>query len=146
MISQAIYELLSGIGVTAYPVIAPQDASYPFIIINEDAEPEDSKDGYDISYYDLQIDVYTEKGKKLSNGVYLSKTISDSIKSVLNRYSGTIGGVNIDTILFADENTFFDSISYATRSLMQYQVRVKHTESITTGIGYWQIGTTFIVQ
>ena len=130
MISQAVYELLNVVSITSlatggvYPVLAPQGASFPFIVWNEKGTPENFKDGSDITYYDVQIDVYASKGKDGAGGFLLVEQIGDAVISELDRYKGTIGGSVIQQTVLESTEILYDPISEAARQILEFRFRI----------------------
>lgn len=123
MIGKVIYGRLStdvavtGVcGLNIYPDIAPQNVQYPFIvytIIN--STPIDFKDGQsNLEEITLQLDVYT-------NNYETTQTLSNAVRNRLDRFSGTLNSVNIQTIKYmssdsqvynADLNVYWMSIDF----------------------------------
>jgi hypothetical protein len=123
MIGKVIYGRLStdvavtGVcGLNIYPDIAPQNVEYPFIvytIIN--STPVDFKDGQsNLEEISVQLDVYT-------NNYETTQTLSNAVRNRLDRFSGTLNSVNIQTIKYmssdsqvynADLNVYWMSIDF----------------------------------
>ena len=123
MIGKVIYGRLStdvavtGVcGLNIYPDIAPQNVQYPFIvytIIN--STPVDFKDGQsNLEEITVQLDVYT-------NNYETTQTLSNAVRNRLDRFSGTLNSVNIQTIKYmssdsqvynADLNVYWMSIDF----------------------------------
>jgi hypothetical protein len=123
MIGKVIYGRLStdvavtGVcGLNIYPDIAPQNVQYPFIvytIIN--STPVDFKDGQsNLEEISVQLDVYT-------NNYETTQTLSNAVRNRLDRFSGTLNSVNIQTIKYmssdsqvynADLNVYWMSIDF----------------------------------
>jgi hypothetical protein len=123
MIGKVIYGRLStdvavtGVcGLNIYPDIAPQNVQYPFIvytIIN--STPVDFKDGQsNLEEITLQLDVYT-------NNYETTQTLSNAVRNRLDRFTGTLNSVNIQTIKYmssdsqvynADLNVYWMSIDF----------------------------------
>jgi len=123
MIGKVIYGRLStdvavtGVcGLRIYPDIAPQNVEYPFIvytIIN--STPVDFKDGQsNLEEISVQLDVYT-------NNYETTQTLSNAVRNRLDRFTGTLNSVNIQTIKYmssdsqvynADLNVYWMSIDF----------------------------------
>jgi hypothetical protein len=123
MIGKVIYGRLStdvavtGVcGLNIYPDIAPQNVEYPFIvytIIN--STPVDFKDGQsNLEEISVQLDVYT-------NNYETTQTLSNAVRNRLDRFTGTLNSVNIQTIKYmssdsqvynADLNVYWMSIDF----------------------------------
>jgi hypothetical protein len=76
-----------------YPEIAPQNAANPCIVYSESTgEFSDTKDG--VSHLDsniIQVDVY-------ANTIATRNAIGSRVRTLLDRYSGTVNGVVIQSI------------------------------------------------
>jgi hypothetical protein len=123
MIGKVIYGRLSTdvavtgfCGLRIYPDIAPQNVEYPFIvytIIN--STPVDYKDGQsNLEEISVQLDVYT-------NNYETTQTLSNNVRNRLDRFTGTLNSVNIQTIKYmssdsqvynADLNVYWMSIDF----------------------------------
>lgn len=104
MIREAVYTILSGdsnvtdeVSTRIYPMNAPQNPTFPFVIFEISQDPEYTKDGAaPLVYTDLDIYIYC-KGSPRAND-----TIADVLKTALDQYSGTVAGHEIDNILWQD--------------------------------------------
>ena len=96
----AIYGILSGdatltalVSTRIYPEAAPQNAANPCIVYSESTpEFNDNKSG--VSHLDVnlvQIDVY-------ASTISVRNTIGSRIRTLLDRYSGTVNSINIQSI------------------------------------------------
>jgi hypothetical protein len=105
MIKNAVYNILINdstitdyVGTKVFPVLAPQDTDYPFItIIKNNTLPTDIKSA--VSPTDevfFQVDIYAAKEIKCQG-------IAAQVRTLLDQYSGTIASVQIDRIVFRDE-------------------------------------------
>ena len=126
MITPAIFELLNVPTITnlaskVYSLQAPQKAVFPLIIINENATFELFKRGIGVRYYDVQIDIYSNR---LNNGGLKEvDQIRKAVESQLLYYAGIIQGRKIDTITIESQGNFFDPVSDKYRCMVQYKVR-----------------------
>lgn len=152
MIGKAVYSLLNVSAVTDLtndisPNQASRNATMPYIVFNEDGTPEHYKDAYGIVYYQLQIDIYAEQTNEGGGGKAACLDISEQVEIILSRYKGTVEGVVIENTVLQNKESLFDPIAEAERVMLTYRVRVKESAPILAdGVGYWVIGTTFIVQ
>jgi hypothetical protein len=106
-VGQIIYGILSATtGVTSlvstriYPDMAPQNASFPYIVFQKlSTTPTDTKEG--VSPLDkmlVQIDCY-------SNNYDTAHSIAAAIRVALDRYTGTINGHKVDKIIFSNDSS-----------------------------------------
>jgi hypothetical protein len=107
MIGKLIYGRLSSasnitaiISTNIYPDITPQNVDYPFIVYSIiDSNPVDFKDGQsNLEEIDLQIDVYTQNYDTTQN-------LSNLIRNRLDRFVGTIEGVEVQTIKYVRQSS-----------------------------------------
>lgn len=96
----AIYGILSGdatltalVSTRIYPEAAPQNAANPLIVYSESTpEFNDNKSG--VSHLDVnlvQVDVY-------ASTISVRNTIGARVRTLLDRYSGTVNSINIQSI------------------------------------------------
>lgn len=85
--------------IKVYPQTPPQDVTMPFVVITRsNTLPTDTKDAPSVlDEVSIQIDCYSKTYAK-------TQTIKDRIRTLLDNYSGTVGGVNFDHIVFANED------------------------------------------
>ena len=126
MITPAIFELLNVPTITnlaskVYSLQAPQKAVFPLIIINENATFELFKRGIGVRYYDVQIDIYSNRFN--DGGLKEVDQIREAVESQLLYYAGIIQGRKIDTITIESQDNFFDPVSDKYRCMVQYKVR-----------------------
>ena len=107
MIGKVIYGRLStdaaitGVcGTNIFPDIAPQNVQYPFMvytIIN--STPVDFKDGQsNLEEINVQVDVYT-------NNYETTQTLANNVRNRLDRFVGTVEGVEVQTIKYVSSNS-----------------------------------------
>ena len=66
MINSAINSLIvqSGVSVNGiFPSVGEQGVDFPYVVYNSKGTPENSKDGFDIKHYTVQVDVYAAMEK-----------------------------------------------------------------------------------
>lgn len=113
--------LYSLVGEKIYPVAAPQRVQIPFVVYADDGTDEKrSKDGpgnYDVK--DFGFDVYAKTYDQ-------AHTISARIRTVINGYSGTSEGIEIDYISISDysDGPYIEQISAFTVS-SNYRIFIK---------------------
>jgi hypothetical protein len=107
MIGKALYGKLSATAaVTAlvstriFPDMATQDATYPFIVYTNDAtQPTDVKDS------SSPLDVVTMSVMIYSNSYSQAQDIAAAVRTALDRMTGTIQGVNVQSCRFEGQNS-----------------------------------------
>ena len=107
MIGKALYGKLSATAaVTAlvstriFPDMATQDATYPFIVYTNDAtQPTDVKDSTS------PLDVVTMSVMIYSNSYSQAQDIAAAVRTALDRMTGTVQGVNVQSCRFEGQNS-----------------------------------------
>lgn len=125
MIGKAIYTILNGSianQVTGiFPVVAPQNSVFPYVIYQDVTTlPNDIKDGPSpLDQVRIQIDSYAKSKAE-------ADTIAAAVRTALDRYSGTVESVTIDSIKFLDQfdNAFEEELSIY-RVTQEFEVRQK---------------------
>lgn len=111
MIGDVIYSILSAdsnitdvVSTRIYPVIAPEQAANPCIVYSLRTEPEDNKDGAGIYHYFLVLDLF--------GGYNELRTLANTVKTAIDRYSGTVNSVVVDKIILRSvvDNGYNESI------------------------------------
>lgn len=124
---KAIYSILTGdsavialVGSRVYPQIAAQGAAFPFVVyLVNDLTPSDTKSGVstldEVRYEVLAIaETYAE-----------AADLNEKIRTALDRYTGTVSGVVIDSIQFTELEVDFDDNSETYIVNSEYVIRVK---------------------
>ena len=124
---KAIYSILTStsavsaiVGTRVYPQIAAQEAAFPFVVyVLQNVDPSDTKSGVstlDEVRYDIIV---------ASENYAQASDLTVKIRTALDRYSGTVAGVVIDSIQFIDLDVNNDpgTETYLTNS--EYIIRVK---------------------
>ena len=124
---KAIYSILSSdsdvsaiVGTRIYPQIAAQGAAFPFVVyVLQDTSPSDTKSGVstlDEVRYDIVVasETYAE-----------ASDLTEKIRTALDRYSGTVAGVVIDSIQFIDLDVNNDPGTETYLTSAEYIIRVK---------------------
>ena len=127
---KAIYSILTeNAGVSAivgnkvYAQIAAQGAAFPFVVyVLQDNSPSDTKSGpstLDEVRYDIVAAAET----------YASlSSLTERIRLALDRYTGDLGGVEIDSIQFIDLDVDNDPATETYVSSSEYILRVKRVD------------------
>lgn len=109
--------LLSSV-TSIYPEVAPQNASNPCIVYSEStAEYSDNKDG--ASHLDtsiIQVDVYADT-------IATRNTIGARVRTLLDRYSGTVNSIVVQSIQLVYSFKTYDSESRAYRQTFDFRLR-----------------------
>lgn len=127
MINSAIESLIvqSGVSVNGiFPSVGEQGVDFPYVVYNSKGTPENSKDGFDIKHYTVQVDVYAAKEKTKKAGITESANLAGIIKQEFLNFSGVISGANIDNILLEIEKSLFDPFAQSGRTMIRYEFRV----------------------
>ena len=124
---KAIYTILTSdsdvnaiVGTRVYPQIAAQGAGFPFIVyVLQDTSPSDTKSGVstlDEVRYDIVVasETYAE-----------ASDLTNKIRTALDRYTGTVAGVVIDSIQFIDLDVNNDPGTETYLTSAEYIIRVK---------------------
>ena len=127
---KAIYTILTEdagvsaiVGNKVYPQIAAQGAAFPFVVyVLQDNSPSDTKSGpstLDEVRYDIvaAAETYSELS-----------SLTERIRLALDRYTGDIGGVEIDSIQFIDLDVDNDPATETYVSSSEYILRVKRVD------------------
>ena len=124
---KAIYTILTEdagvsavVGNKVYPQIAAQGAAFPFVVyVLQDNSPSDTKSGVstlDEVRYDIVAAAET----------YASlSSLTERIRLALDRYTGTVSGVVVDSIQFIDLDVDNDPATETYVSSSQYILRIK---------------------
>lgn len=124
---KAIYGILSAnAGVTAicstriYPDVAAQGSEFPFVVYNiTRLAASDTKSGVstlDEERYDLNC---------VSSSYAQAIGLSEAVRGALDRYSGTVNGVNIQSVQFTDFETNFDDDNDVYVAVVEVVIRVQ---------------------
>lgn len=123
----AIYGILSGDSTltallasttSIYPEVAPQNAANPCIVYSE-STPEYNDNMSGVSKLDInviQVDVYAVT-------IAARNVIGARIRTLLDRYSGTMNSIKIQSIQLTFSFKTYDEISNAYRQTFDFRVR-----------------------
>jgi hypothetical protein len=124
---KAIYSILTSdsdvnaiVGTRVYPQIAAQEAAFPFVVyVLQNVDPSDTKSGvstFDEVRYDFIV---------ASENYAEASDLTEKIRTALDRYSGTVAGVVIDSIQFIDLDVNNDPGTETYLTSAEYIIRVK---------------------
>lgn len=127
-VGKAIYYLLStngtlsaALGTKIYPDTAPQRTAFPYIVFQEIATvPSDAKDGASkLDTVRVQVDIYDDNYDDV-------ETYAAAARTALDRQTGTINTVTVDSIKFDAEESggYSEDMNVWWRS-QDYLVRLK---------------------
>ena len=124
---RAIYTILTEdagvsavVGTRVYPQIAAQGAAFPFVVyVLQDNTPSDTKSGVstlDEIRYDIvaAAETYTALS-----------SLTERIRLALDRYSGTVSGIVVDSIQFTELDVDNDPATETFVSSSEYILRIK---------------------
>ena len=124
---KAIYSILTNdsdvsalIGTRVYPQVAAQGAAFPFVVyVLQDNTPSDTKSG--VSTLDeIRYDIVAaaETYSQLTD-------LTEKIRTALDRYTGTVEGVVVDSIQFTELDVDNDPATETFVSSPEYILRIK---------------------
>ena len=125
MIGDVIYTLLSNdadvsalVSTRIYPSLAIESVVYPYIVYETTGnEPTDDKDGKSsIDTLDYDIEIYTETLDQLND-------LSTKVRNVLDRYSGTVSGKQIQSMQYTSDNTGYSDDNRVYLKVQNYDIR-----------------------
>ena len=124
---KAIYTILTEdagvsavVGTRVYPQVAAQEAAFPFVVyVLQDNTPSDTKSGVstlDEIRYDIvaAAETYTALS-----------SLTERIRLALDRYSGTVSGIVVDSIQFTELDVDNDPATETFVSSSEYILRIK---------------------
>ena len=124
---KAIYSILSSdsdvnaiVGTRIYPQVAAQGAAFPFLVyVLQDTSPSYTKSGVstlDEVRYDIvaACETYAQ-----------ASDLTNKVRTALDRYTGTVAGVVIDSIQFIDLDADNDPATETYVTSSEYIIRVK---------------------
>jgi len=104
-----------------YTLRAKQSAVPPYVITRvEDIQPHDTKDGVSTTdHYFIVIETYAKT-------YALAEDLSDKVRTALDRFSGTIASVNVNSIVFETKVDFYDEAAEFHRHEQDFMVRINN--------------------
>jgi hypothetical protein len=126
MVGDAIETILANIDANLFGLHVPNRRGNQWVIHTMiDRQPNDTKDAAsDFDKYIYQLDSYARTESEMD-------TLAESVKSAMDRYSGTVSGTVIDHIFFASES---DTVEFVEdegskenyyRRIQEYEIWVK---------------------
>jgi hypothetical protein len=152
-VGDVIYNLLSNdtdvaaiVGTKIFPFTAIEDISYDYIVYNvATSDPTQHKDGVSpLDTVSVQIELYSETLAEV-------KDLSIKVRNVLDRYSGTTEGVQVQSSSMLDEDggyadkdrVYLQIQTYSLRVFPIYGVLVRTTDLAVVANGSTQIDLTW---
>jgi len=119
MIGKVFHSLASDV-IALYPKRTSQGKGTPYGVYTKVSDnPSDTKSGVSTLDVDrVQVTIITDT---YAEGV----TLSDSLRTVLDRYRGTVQGVVVDKIVFEDERDMYDDKAEKYMRSQDYFTRIK---------------------
>ncbi len=103
-----------------YPGIAKQFDIGPFIVyFKVSTNPADSKDG------PSKLDTLRVQVSIFHNDYDALEDLAGKVRTALDRYSGPVGGVEVQSIRFIDENELRDPDTDYFHTAQDYSIRIK---------------------
>jgi hypothetical protein len=124
---KAIYSILTTdsavsaiVSSRVYPQIAAQGAAFPFVVyVINDITPSDTKSGVST------LDEVRYEILAISENYAEAADLNEKIRTALDRYTGTVAAVVIDSIQFTELETDYDTASETYIANSEYIIRVK---------------------
>jgi len=126
VIGKAIYNLLSNdatvngiVSNKIFPFLAKEDIIFPYIVYSQTSlEPIEFKDGVsDLDTIEYEVEMWTD------NPIGL-KALADAVRDVLDRYSGTVEGLVIQSVKFNGENMGYNDEDRLYLAMQSYSFRL----------------------
>lgn len=124
---KAIYSILTTdsavsaiVSSRVYPQIAAQGAAFPFVVyVINDITPSDTKSGVST------LDEVRYEILAISENYAEAADLNEKIRTALDRYTGTVAGVVMNSIQFTELETDYDTASETYIANSEYIIRVK---------------------
>ncbi len=125
-VGDVLYSILSNdsdinaiVGTKIYPFLAIEDVVYPYIVYTiEGVDPTQTDDG--VSTLDINsanIEIYTEDLAE-------NETLSKYVRNALDRYQGTVEGIEVQSISFRSENGGYADADRVYLKIQDYSLRM----------------------
>lgn len=117
MLIEAIYSLLSSLNANTYPGVAEEEVTPPFIVhAISKTIPYGSKDGKS------SMDQVIYKIASYDKTQTLAQTQANSIRNILDFYTGVKNSVDIDKIRYVDEENGYDGETDLYFTIQTYRI------------------------
>lgn len=103
-----------------FPIDAPDLRAFPYVTYQViSTNPHNNKDRLpSITTLRLQIDCFAQTYQE-------AQTLADAVNNALSFYYGSVSEIDIDIIVFEDENDLHDPKSKIFRKEQDYMIRIK---------------------
>ena len=108
------------IGSKCYPVVAPQKAAAPFVILSVVGnDPQDTKSGVaDVDVFRIQVDSYAA-------GYDDVQDLDKKVRTAIDKYMGTSASIYIDGVRYLNSQDLYENDPGEYRRMSDYIVRIK---------------------
>lgn len=120
MLHEAIYNLLNSTEADIYPGVSEQEVNPPFIVHTKvKTTPTPDKDGTSKNDFIIyRVAIYADT-------MAATVTLANSVRDVLDDYSGYLNGTDILNIQFANEEDGYDEESGFFFVMQTYQIMIR---------------------
>lgn len=124
-IGDVIYNLLSNdvdvsaiVGTNIFPYLAIESVAYPYIVYSQTGlEPTNEKDGVScLDKIEVEIEMYSETLAEVED-------LADKVRTVLDRYNGTVETLIIQSATFLAEDMGYSDIDRVFLKMQSYSFR-----------------------
>jgi hypothetical protein len=123
---KCIYNILSNdanvsatVGTKIFPSLGIENIAYPYIVYEMvNLDPTDTKDGVScLDTEEFEIEIYTKNPSDMS-------TLGTDVRNALDRYTGTVEGINIQSIKYNAENSGYTDGDRIYLKMQSYSIRI----------------------
>lgn len=124
-IGDVLYNLLSNdvdvsaiVGTNIFPFLAVENVNYPYIVFSQSGlEPTNEKDGVScLDKIEVEIEMYSETLAEVED-------LADKVRVLLDRYTGTVETLIIQSATFLAEETGYSDIDRVFLKMHSYSFR-----------------------
>jgi hypothetical protein len=120
-IGKVLYALLNST-VATHPLIAPQNTQTPYLIYSIlSIDPDDTKQTTSMA------DTVTVLLMVYEDTIGGAATRANSIRTILDGYAGTSGGVTVNSITYVNESDDYDEELMKYIKIQEYNIRINNT-------------------
>lgn len=108
------------IGEKCYPVIAPQKAAVPFVIVSiVNVDPNDSKSGVsEVDVFRVQVDSY-------ASTYDVCQDLDKKVRTSIDKFMGESSSIYVDGVRYINSQDLYEDESGEYRRSSDYVVRIK---------------------
>lgn len=108
------------IGAKCYPVVAPQKAAVPFVILSiVNVDPTDTKSGVSTT------DVFRIQADSYAASYDACQDLDKKVRTAIDKFMGTSSGIYIDGVRYLTSQDTYEDEPSEYRRISDYIVRVK---------------------